>query len=73
MNIGSMQFILIFVIVSLSVLLLVIGWQIVVLIFDIKKTIKKLNQVLDEALTGKKILESGRLKAIFEILKTKKS
>ncbi|MBI1864061.1 hypothetical protein HYS03_02530 [Candidatus Woesebacteria bacterium] len=73
MNIGSAQFILIFVIVALSVLLLVIGWQIVVLILDIKKTIKKLNHVLDEALTGKEIWQSGRLKAIFEILKTKKS
>lgn len=67
------QTILIAVIVVLSILLIFVGIQVILIIFEIKRVIKKLNVILEDAILGGGLIRPDKLTGILELFrKTKK-
>ncbi len=69
----SVQQLLVFVVLSLTVLLLVVGIQVMLIIVDLRRAIKRLNSILEDAILGGGLIRPEKLTGIVEILrKTKK-
>jgi len=69
----SVQTLLIIVVVSLTILLTVVGIQVLLIILDLRKAIKRLNSILEDAILGGGLIRPEKLTGIIEILrKTKK-
>jgi hypothetical protein len=65
----SVQKLLIFVVVSLTILLLVVGTQVVMVIIDLRKAIKRLNSILEDAILGGGLIRPEKLTGILEMFK----
>jgi hypothetical protein len=69
----TVQTLLIVVVISLTILLIVVGIQAFLVIVDLRKAIKRLNSILEDALLGGGLIRPEKLTGIVEILrKTKK-
>jgi hypothetical protein len=68
----GVQKLLIFVVSSLTILLLVVGFQVVLIIIDLRKAIKRLNSILEDAILGGGLIRPEKLTGIVEILKKNK-
>ena len=68
----SVQTLLIIVIVSLTILLTVVGIQVLLIILDLRKAIKRLNSILEDAILGGGLIRPEKLTGIIEILKKTK-
>jgi len=69
----SIQTLLIVVVISLTVLLLVVGVQVLLIIVDLRRAIKRLNSILEDAVLGGGLIRPEKLTGILEMLrKTKK-
>ncbi len=67
------QKILIIIIVSLTTLLLVVGFQVLMILKDAQKTIKRLNTLLDDSILGGGLLRPEKLTAIFQLFRKDKT
>jgi len=65
----SVQKILVFVVISLTVLLLVVGTQVILVIIDLRKAIKRLNSILEDAILGGGLIRPEKLTGILEMFK----
>ena len=69
----SIQTLLIVVVISLTVLLIVVGVQVLLIIVDLRRAIKRLNSILEDAVLGGGLIRPEKLTGILEMLrKTKK-
>lgn len=68
----SVQKILITVIAVLSVLLSVVGIQVFLIILDLRKAVKRLNSILEDAILGGGLIRPEKLTGVMEILKKNK-
>lgn len=68
----GVQKLLIVVVSSLTLLLLVVGVQVVLIIIDLRKAIKRLNSILEDAILGGGLIRPEKLTGIVEILKKNK-
>lgn len=69
----SVQRLLVFVVVSLTALLVIVGVQVMLIIIDLRRAIKRLNSILEDAILGGGLIRPEKLTGIVEILrKTKK-
>ena len=68
----GVQKLLIFVVSSLTILLLVVGVQVVLIIIDLRKAIKRLNSILEDSILGGGLIRPEKLTGIVEILKKNK-
>lgn len=69
----GVQTLLVIVVISLTLLLLVVGIQVLMIIVDLRKAIKRLNSILEDAILGGGLIRPEKLTGIVEILrKTKK-
>ena len=68
----SIQTLLIVVVISLTVLLIVVGFQVLLIIVDLRKAIKRLNSILEDAVLGGGLIRPEKLTGIVEILKRTK-
>ena len=68
----SIQTLLIVVVISLTVLLIVVGLQVLFIIIDLRKAIKRLNSILEDAILGGGLIRPEKLTGIVEILKRTK-
>jgi hypothetical protein len=68
----GVQRLLIFVVSSLTILLLIVGVQVVLIIIDLRKAIKRLNSILEDAILGGGLIRPEKLTGIVEILKRNK-
>ena len=68
----SLQKILIVVVVSLTTLLLIVGFQVVLVIVDLRKAIKRLNSILEDSILGGGLLRPEKLTGVVEMFKKKK-
>lgn len=66
------QKLLIVVVISLTVLLLVVGTQVLLIILDLRKAIKRLNSILEDAIWGGGLIRPEKLSSIVEIFKKNK-
>ncbi len=69
----SVQRLLVVVVISLTVLLVVVGIQVVFIILDLRKSIKRLNSILEDAILGGGLIRPDKLTGIMEILKKNKT
>ncbi|KKQ48433.1 MAG: hypothetical protein US95_C0044G0005 [Candidatus Woesebacteria bacterium GW2011_GWB1_38_5] len=63
---------LVVVVVILTLLLAVVGIQVFLILFDLRKGIKKLNTILDDSLLGGGLIRTEKLSGILELFKKKK-
>ena len=68
----SVQRLLVIVVVSLTILLVVVGIQVVLVILDLRRAIKRLNSILEDAILGGGLIRPEKLTSVLEILKRNK-
>ena len=69
----GVQTLLVIVVISLTILLIVVGAQVLLIIVDLRRAIKRLNGILEDAILGGGLIRPEKLTGVIEILrKTKK-
>lgn len=68
----NIQIILVIVVIALTLLLVVVGVQVVLIILDMRRALKRLNSILDDAILGGGMISPGKLTGIVEMLRKKK-
>jgi hypothetical protein len=68
----GVQTLLVIVIICLTTLLLVVGVQVLLIILDLRKAIKRLNSILEDAILGGGLIRPEKLTGIVEILRRTK-
>ncbi len=68
----SIQTLLVVVVICLTILLLVVGLQVLLIILDLRKAIKRLNSILEDAILGGGLIRPEKLTGIIEILRRNK-
>ncbi|MEK7188237.1 MAG: hypothetical protein AAB685_00100 [Patescibacteria group bacterium] len=63
---------LVIVVVSLTTLLLIVGIQVFLVILDLRKSIKRLNNILEDAILGGGLIRPEKLTGVIEIFRKKK-
>lgn len=69
---NGIQKLLIVVVVSLTLLLIVVGIQVILVIVDLRRAIRRLNSILEDAVLGGGLIRPEKLTGIFELLGRKK-
>jgi len=68
----NIQRLLVIVVIVLTVLLMVVGAQVFFVIVDLRKAIKRLNSILEDAILGGGLIRPDKLTSVLEILKKNK-
>ena len=68
-NMDGVQRLLIIVVISLTILLVIVGVQVVMIILDLRKAIKRLNSILEDAILGGGLIRPDKLTGVLEILR----
>jgi len=63
----GVQTLLIIVVIALTVLLIVVGMQVVGILLDTRRALRRLNSILDDAIIGGGLISPGKLTGIVEI------
>lgn len=69
----GVQKLLIFVVISLTILLMVVGTQVILVIIDLRKAIKRLNSILEDAILGGGLIRPEKLTGVLELIRKKKN
>ena len=69
----GVQKLLIIVVISLTSLLVIVGIQVMLVIIDLRKSIKRLNSILEDAILGGGLIRPEKLTGIIEILRKNKT
>lgn len=69
----SVQRLLVIVVITLTILLVIVGVQVVFIILDLRKAIKRLNSILEDAILGGGLIRPERLTGITEMFKKDKT
>ena len=67
------QRLLVIVVVSLTILLVIVGIQVMLIIVDLRKAIKRLNSILEDAILGGGLIRPDKLTGVLEIFKKNKT
>lgn len=66
---NTAQTILVLVVLVLTLLLLAVGIQVILVILDLRKAIKRLNTILEDAILGGGLIRPEKLTSVIEIIK----
>ena len=69
----NVQRLLVIVVISLTALLVVVGVQVIMIILDLRKAIKRLNSILEDAILGGGLIRPDKLTGVLEILRRGKN
>ncbi len=69
----EVQTLLVIVVIALTSLLVVVGVQVVLIIMDMRRALRRLNSILDDAILGGGLISPGKLTSILELFKKRKS
>ena len=69
----GIQRLLIVVIVTLTILLIVVGFQVVLIIVDLRRAIKRLNNILEDSILGGGLIRPDKLTGILELFRKNKN
>jgi len=64
----SVQTLLSVVVISLTLLLVVVGVQVMLVIIDLRRAIKRLNSILEDAILGGGLIRPEKLSSVLELL-----
>lgn len=68
----GVQKLLVIVIISLTTLLLIVGVQVMLIIYDVRKSLKRLNTILEDAILGGGLIRPEKLTGILELFRKNK-
>jgi len=68
----GVQKLLVFVVTSLTILLLIVGTQVILVIVDLRKAIKRLNSILEDAILGGGLIRPEKLTGVLEMFRKNK-
>lgn len=68
----GVQTLLIVVVVSLTILLIIVGVQVILVIIDLRRAIKRLNNILEDSILGGGLIRPEKLTGVIELLKKTK-
>ncbi len=68
----GVQKLLVMVVISLTILLAVVGTQVILLIVDLRRALKRLNSILEDAILGGGLIRPEKLTKIIEIFRKSK-
>ena len=68
----SIQKLLVVVVVSLTILLMVVGVQVFLVIIDLRRVVKRLNNILEDAILGGGLIRPEKLTGVIEMLRKNK-
>ncbi len=68
----STEIILIVVIIALTSLLIIVGIQVILVIRDMRRSLKKINTILDDSVWGGGLLRPDKLSGLVEMTKKNK-
>jgi len=68
----NIQTLLVVVVVALTLLLMVVGFQVILIIVDLRRALRRLNSILDDAILGGGLISPGKLTGIVEMFRRKK-
>lgn len=63
----SVQTLLIVVVVALTFLLIVVGIQVMLIIIDLRRAVKRLNSILEDSILGGGLIRPDKLTSVMEI------
>lgn len=66
------QTLLVIVVISLTFLLVIVGVQVMLIIIDLRRAIKRLNSILEDAILGGGLIRPDKLTSVMEILRKNK-
>ena len=66
------QKLLLIVIVSLSLLLFVVGVQVLLIVISLRRALKRINSILDDSILGGGLIRPDKLTGILEMFRRKK-
>jgi len=69
----GVQTLLIVVVISLTILLVIVGIQVFLVIVDLRKSIKRLNSILEDAILGGGLIRPDKITSVLELLKKNKN
>lgn len=67
----GIQKLLTVVIISLTALLTLVGIQVVLIIVDLRKAVKRLNSLLEDSILGGGLIRPDKLTSVMEMIKSK--
>lgn len=68
----GVQKLLTIVIISLTLLLVVVGIQVILIFIDLRKTIRRLNNILEDSILGGGLIKPEKLTGILEMFRRRK-
>ena len=68
----TVQIILIVVIIALTMLLTIVGFQVALMIVDLRKALKRLNSLLEDSMIGGGLIRTEKISGIMELFKKNK-
>ena len=68
----GVQTLLVVVVISLTLLLIIVGFQVLLIIVDLRRAIKRLNSILEDAILGGGLIRPEKLTGVLEILRKNK-
>ncbi|MBU0569664.1 hypothetical protein KKB40_02685 [Patescibacteria group bacterium] len=68
----GIQKLLVVVIISLTALLAIVGVQVILIILDLRKSVKRLNSILEDSVLGGGLIRPEKLTGIVEMFRRKK-
>lgn len=69
---NGVQNLLTVVVVSLTILLVIVGVQVFFILIDMRKAIKRLNNILEDAILGGGLIRPEKLTGVIEMLRRNK-
>lgn len=67
----NIQILLVVVIISLTSLLVIVGVQVLLIILDLRKSVKRLNSMLEDSILGGGLIRPDKLTSVLEMFKKK--
>lgn len=68
----GIQKLLVIVIVSLTLLLIIVGVQVILIFMDLRRALKRLNSILEDAILGGGLIRPEKLTGILEMFRKRK-
>jgi hypothetical protein len=64
----NVQTLLVIVVISLTILLMIVGVQVMLIIVDLRRAIKRLNSILEDSILGGGLIRPDKLTGVLEML-----
>lgn len=69
---AGIESILVVVVICLGLLLFIVGFQVLMIILDLRKSIKRLNSILEDAILGGGLIQPDKIANLLSMFRKKK-